>query len=218
MAKYLNRSVDKATQEILKQAEKDSIQVAWDRLEAIQPQCGFGQLGICCTNCNMGPCRIDPFEEGAQVGVCGADKDTIVARNLLRHIAIGAAAHSDHGRDVAHTLALVGKGEAHDYGIASIDKLREVAKDYGISLDGKNDTGLAKEVALKALSEFGQQEGELKFLSRAPKKRIEIWKKLGIMPRGIDREIVESLHRVTMGVDNDYKNIYFSRHSSPVNL
>ncbi len=207
MSKYQDRSIDKATQEMLKQAEKDSVQLTWDRLEAMQPQCGFGQLGVCCTNCHMGPCRVDPFGEGAQVGVCGANADTIVARNLLKHIAVGAAAHSDHGRDVANTLALVAKGEAHDYGIADRVKLIEIAKIYGISVDGKKDLDIAKEVAEKALSEFGQQEGELKFISRAPKKRIELWRKLGIVPRGIDREVVESLHRVAMGVDNDYKNI-----------
>jgi carbon-monoxide dehydrogenase catalytic subunit len=207
MPKYLERSIDKAAQEVLKQAEKDSMQVVWDRFEAMQPQCGFGELGICCVNCNMGPCRIDPFGEGPKIGVCGANADTIVARNLLRHIAIGAAAHSDHGRDVAHTLGLIGGGRAHDYGISDRIKLRKIAEIYGINTDGKIDSQLAKEVAEKALSEFGQQHGELKFISRAPKKRIEIWKKLGISPRGIDREIVESLHRLHMGVDNDYKNI-----------
>jgi carbon-monoxide dehydrogenase catalytic subunit len=207
MAKYLDRSSDKATQEVLKRAERDSIQVAWDRFEAMQPQCGFGELGLCCKNCNMGPCRIDPFGEGAQRGVCGANADTIAARNLLCHIAVGGASHSDHGRDVAHTLLLVGKGEAHDYGISDSVKLREIAAIYGISSDGKKDLQIAKELAEKVLSEFGQQEGELRFLSRAPKKRVEIWRKLGIMPRGIDREVVESLHRVHMGVDNDYKNI-----------
>lgn len=207
MAKYLDRSIDKASQHILKQAEKDSVQLAWDRLEAMQPQCGFGELGVCCTNCRMGPCRIDPFGEGAQVGVCGANADTIVARNLLNHIAIGAAAHSDHGRDVAHTLSLVANGEAHDYGISDRVKLIEIAQIYEISVDGKPDIEIAKEIAEKALSEFGQQHGELKFASRAPKKRVELWRKLRIMPRGIDREIVESLHRVHMGVDNDYKNI-----------
>ncbi|MBU1148390.1 MAG: anaerobic carbon-monoxide dehydrogenase catalytic subunit [Candidatus Omnitrophica bacterium] len=207
MAKYLDRSIDKASQHILKQAEKDSVQLAWDRLEAMQPQCGFGELGVCCTNCRMGPCRIDPFGEGAQVGVCGANADTIVARNLLQHIAVGAAAHSDHGRDVAHTLSLVANGEAHDYGISDRVKLIEIAHIYEIPVDGKSDIEIAKEIAEKALSEFGQQHGELKFASRAPKKRVELWRKLGIMPRGIDREIVESLHRVHMGVDNDYKNI-----------
>ena len=128
MSKSTERSIDKATQEMLEIAEKDSMKVSWDRLEAQKPQCGFGELGLCCKNCNMGPCRIDPFGEGAHVGVCGANADTIAARNLLCHIAIGAASHSDHGRDVAHTLALFGKGQAHDYGISDKIKLREIAE------------------------------------------------------------------------------------------
>ena len=112
------RSVDPASQKMLEEAEKQGIKTAWDRYDSQQPQCGFGQLGICCRICNMGPCRIDPFGEGAQKGVCGASADTIVARNLLRMIASGAAAHSDHGRDIAHTLLLASEGHAHDYKIS----------------------------------------------------------------------------------------------------
>ena len=78
------RTIDPASQKMLEEAKKQSIKTAWDRYDSQQPQCGFGQLGICCRICNMGPCRIDPFGEGAQKGVCGASADTIVARNLLR--------------------------------------------------------------------------------------------------------------------------------------
>jgi carbon-monoxide dehydrogenase catalytic subunit len=65
---------------------------------------------------------------------------------------------------------------------------------------------VAKALAEKVLAEFGQQEGELTFAKRAPKARQDLWRKLNIMPRGIDREIVEVMHRTTMGVDNDYRN------------
>lgn len=82
-----NKSMDPACQEMLRACEKAGLETAWDRLEKQQPQCGFGELGVCCRNCNMGPCRIDPFGEGASAGVCGATADIIVARNLLRSIA-----------------------------------------------------------------------------------------------------------------------------------
>jgi carbon-monoxide dehydrogenase catalytic subunit len=200
------KSIDAAAQEILKKAEKESIRTSWDRLELQQPQCGFGQLGVCCTVCNMGPCRIDPFGEGAQVGVCGANADTIAARNLGRKVAVGASAHSDHGRDVAHTLFLLAEGKAHDYSISDTNKLKELAGEFGIDVN-KSQEIIIKELAAKILGEFGKQEGQLKFIKRAPKKRQDIWRKLGIAPRGIDREIVELLHTTTMGVDNDYKNI-----------
>ena len=205
--KHIQRSYDPASQKMIKKAAEDNIKIAWDRYDAMQPQCGFGELGICCKVCNMGPCRIDPFGEGPQEGVCGATKDTIAARNLARMIASGAAAHSDHGRDIAHTLLMAAKGQAHDYHIKGTEKLMRTAGVYGIETKGKSAEKVAEELGEKALAEFGQQHGDLKFVSLAPKKRQELWKKLNVTPRGIDREIVEIMHRTHMGVDNDYKNI-----------
>lgn len=200
------RSVDRATQEMLQRAKQERLETAWDRWEAQQPQCGFGQLGLCCRICNMGPCRIDPFGRGPQRGVCGADADTFTARHLGRMIAAGTAAHSDHGRDVAHTLLLAAEGKG-GYRIKDPIKLRKVAAEFGIGPDSLSDAEIAKSLAEKILAEFGQQEGELTFAHRAPKARQELWRKLGIMPRGIDREVVEMMHRTTMGVDTDYYNI-----------
>jgi hydroxylamine reductase (hybrid-cluster protein) len=105
------KSVDQASLKMLNKAAQEGIETAWDRYEKQQPQCGFGLLGICCRNCNMGPCRIDPFGDEPQEGVCGATADTIAARNLLRMIAAGAAAHSDHGRDIVTTLYETAAGE-----------------------------------------------------------------------------------------------------------
>jgi carbon-monoxide dehydrogenase catalytic subunit len=213
MADIKEKSIDLATQEVLKKAKEENIKTAWDRLELQEPQCGFGELGLCCTVCNMGPCRIDPFGEGAQVGVCGANADTIAARNLARKIAVGASAHSDHGRDVAHTLSLISEeshaskyAQAHNYEILDVEKLKTLAQEFGIDVN-KSKEQIAKELSKKLLEEFGKQQGALTFCQRAPKKRQEIWKKLGLTPRGIDREVVELLHTTTMGVDNDYKNL-----------
>ncbi|MFZ0961419.1 MAG: anaerobic carbon-monoxide dehydrogenase catalytic subunit, partial [Terriglobia bacterium] len=86
-------------------------------------------------------------------------------------------------------------------------KLRRVAAEFGVALDGHSDAEIAKALAERALEMFGQQEGELRFVSRAPAKRQELWRKHEITPRGIDREIVEIMHRSTMGVDTDYRNI-----------
>ena len=66
---------------------------------------------------------------------------------------------------------------------------------------------IALEVAEKALAEWGKPEGELLYLKRAPAPLYERWKKLGELPRNIDREVVEIMHRTHMGVDQDYKNI-----------
>jgi carbon-monoxide dehydrogenase catalytic subunit len=203
----LHKSIDPASLEMLKVAASVGIETAWDRFESQLPQCGLGGLGICCRNCNMGPCRIDPFGEGPQKGVCGADADIIVARNLLRSIAAGAAAHSDHARDVAMTFKLMAEGKAPSFSVKDSDKCSALAKEYGIGEDWATDSEQLIKLADAILSEFGRQEGPIKFTRRAPGKRLELWKSLGIEPRGIDREIVEAMHRTNMGVDNDYVHI-----------
>ena len=104
LQKAYERSIDPASQAVLLKAKENGIETAWDRYEKQLPQCSFGQLGICCRNCNMGPCRIDPFGEATEKGICGATADIIVARNLLRTIAAGAAAHSDHARGCSANL------------------------------------------------------------------------------------------------------------------
>ena len=189
------RSIDPASQDMLDLCQRAGLETAWDRLEKQQPQCGFGELGLCCRNCNMGPCRIDPFGEGASKGVCGATADIIVARNLIRMIAAGAAAHSDHGRGVAHTFKLVSEGKAPSYQVKDQAKMERLMEEYGV----ESQMALAEAI----MAEFGRQEGPIRFTRRAPAKRVELWEKLGIDPRGIDREIVEIMHRTHIGVDND---------------
>lgn len=205
--KILERSIDPATHEMLDHAQKCGIETIWDRYEAMQPQCGFGELGLCCRNCAMGPCRVSPFdEEGPKLGVCGADRDVIVARFINRMIAAGTASHSDHGRDIAHTFVLAAEGKAGDYKVKDEAKLKALATELGIPTD-KPVEEVALAVGKRLLGLFGQQEGELDFVKRAPKKRQELWRTLKISPRGIDREVVETMHRTHIGVDNDPVNL-----------
>ena len=206
--KILERSIDPAVHQMLDRAEQDGIETVWDRYEKMLPECGFGELGVCCRNCNMGPCRISPFEdEGPRKGICGATADIIVARNLIRMIAGGAAAHSDHGRDLAHTLLLTAEGKSGGYEIKDEAKLAALAKEYGIAADGCAKEEIALDLAKAVYAEFGKQEGPLRFTRRAPQKRVDQWQKMGIDPRGIDREIVEIMHRTHIGVDNDPVNL-----------
>ncbi len=198
---------DPATRDMRAVAEDLSIQTVWDRALQQEPQCGFGTLGVCCKNCNLGPCRIDPFGESAQTGVCGADADVIAARNLLRHIVAGASCHNDHGREIIRTLSLVGDGQAQGYMINDAAKLEKIAREYGINTSGKDTNELARELAERLFKECGQQKGELVLAGRAPKKQIDIWRKNQIMPRGIDREITEAMARTNIGVDNDYRSL-----------
>ena len=206
--KIRSRSIAPAALEMLARAEELHLETAWDRYEAMLPQCGFGELGVCCRNCNMGPCRISPFDdEGPKLGICGATADTIVARNLTRMIAAGAAAHSDHGRDIAHTLLLTAEGKGGGYEIKDVEKLKRVAAEYGIETEGRSKEEIALDLARAVYAEFGKQEGPIQFTRRAPEKRVELWEALGIDPRGIDREVVEIMHRTHIGVDNDYTSL-----------
>ncbi len=201
------RSVDKATLQMLEKAKCDNVCTAFDRSDLQDPRCGFGELGVCCQQCYMGPCRVDPFGKGAQYGACGIDADGIVARNIARACAVGASAHSDHGRDVAHNLYLTAHGKAQGYEIKDERRLLALAQELGIDTSDGNVKRTASEVAEKCLGQFGQQEGELIMAQRAPEKQKERWRKLRVMPRGIDREIVEVLHMVHMGMDADYRNL-----------
>ncbi|WP_319580173.1 anaerobic carbon-monoxide dehydrogenase catalytic subunit [uncultured Methanospirillum sp.] len=201
------RALDSADQEIIAKAIDEGIETAWDRFALQQPQCGFGQLGVCCNNCAMGPCRIDPYGGKPSHGVCGANVDTIVARNLLDDLAVGAAAHSDHGREVVEVLLETAEGKSEGYRITDEEKLKRVAEEYGVSVAGRKPAEIAKDLALGLLAEFGSAKNYIQMAERAPDKTKAIWKEFGITPRGIDREIVEALHRIHMGVDADFVNI-----------
>ncbi|HSO18923.1 MAG TPA: carbon monoxide dehydrogenase, partial [Desulfosarcina sp.] len=124
MSQYEDLTITKDGQLMLKKAAADQLETVWDRYQAQLPQCGYCEMGLSCRICNMGPCRVDPFGEGPQKGVCGADADIIVARNLGRTIAAGAASHSDHGRDLVEVLMAVGEGRAPGYAIRDEAKLK----------------------------------------------------------------------------------------------
>lgn len=197
------QSVDPAAQQMLIRAEELKIETAFTRADAMTA-CNIGAAGMCCKQCGMGPCRLT---KDGQVGVCGATLDTIQARNFIRSIAAGSAAHSDHGRDMAFTLKAVANGETEGYRIRDVAKLRMVASKYNIPVEGRAPEEIANDLADIYIAQFGQQRGEVIPTIRAPKKRIKIWRDNGVVPRGIDREVVEALHRTHIGDDQDAEHI-----------
>jgi carbon-monoxide dehydrogenase catalytic subunit len=196
---YEEQTADPAAQEMLIRADELGIGTAFSRADDMVP-CNIGGAGMCCKLCGMGPCRLT---KDGQTGVCGATIDTIQARNLIRAIAAGAAAHSDHGRDMAFTLKAVANGEAEGYVIRDVAKLRVVASKYDIPIEKRSPQEIANDLADLYLSQFGQQRGKIAPVIRAPKKRQQIWEEQNVIPRGIDREVVEALHRTHIGDDQD---------------
>ncbi|MGQ9695427.1 MAG: anaerobic carbon-monoxide dehydrogenase catalytic subunit [Thermodesulfobacteriota bacterium] len=208
------KSADRATLELLTKAKNDKVSTVFDRADEMKP-CPIGAEGSCCKNCAMGPCRVPAPKKKAETeaekakrrGICGATAETIAARNFVRMIAAGTSAHSDHARGVAELFLATAKGEVPGYEIKDEQKLYQVALDLGVEIGDRSVKEIAIEVGEKCLAEFGKQHGELLFLKRAPLKRQELWRKLGMAPRGIDREVVELMHRTHMGVDQDYRNL-----------
>ena len=212
-------SIDVASQEMIARSHELEVETIFDRALTMKP-CVIGVQGTCCKNCSMGPCRL-PLPKGGIVGedtrkgLCGATANTIAARNFIRMIAGGAAAHSDHGRGVAEVFLAVARKETDVYQVKDEDKLLAVAKDLNVAttveVDGEEVDRDIDEIALEtaevALNEWGKPEGELLYAKKAPAARYELWKKQGVVPRNIDREIVEIMHRTHIGVDMDYKNL-----------
>ena len=201
------KSIDRTVNQLVEKSARDGIETVWDRSDRQKPRCGFGEQGLCCHMCYMGPCRINPRGKGAQRGVCGATAEVIVARNFARMIAGGAAAHSDHGREVAMTLLSAAREPDSGYSIKDVSKLKKVARVLGVEVKSRKKEEIAAEVAVKALEDFGRQAGEVQFIKMAPETRQALWRELDVVPRGIDLEIVEMMHRTTMGVDQDFRNI-----------
>ncbi len=196
----------KAVTELLDIAKVENIQTAHARSASMKP-CPIGATSACCKNCFMGPCRLVSKSGEEKRGVCGATQDTVAARNFARMIAAGNAGHVDHAREIVKVFRGAAKGELKHYEIKDEVKLHMIAKVYGIDTDGRDKQDIAIELGDKITAEFGQQEGELKMIGRAPKKRRQLWKDKGLSPRGIDMEIVEMMHRTIVGNDQDVMSL-----------
>lgn len=204
------KSGNKSSEQLIQWSKSYWIETCFDRAEKIKP-CPSGATGACCRICHMGPCRFLQSGEGkVEKGVCGATLSTIISRNILRMSAAGAAAHSDQARDLALTLLDVTNGKVKDLKIADTKKLHRIAGILGIEFSRRDIDNVAKDVAEILLEEFVKQKGSLRFIKRAPKKTQDRWEKWGIIPSGIDREIIEAMHRTNIGVDHEPESLLLS--------
>jgi len=165
-----------------------------DRVKAQTPHCKFGDGGICCRICSMGPCRITPKSPR---GICGADAGAIAGRNYLRMVAGGCSAHSDHGREIAHVL--YESAADGNYKITDEKKLLDLAVEWGIEVEGRDLYDIAHDCAYKGLMEYGKPFGNLLFVERATEERQQVWEREGITPRAVDREVTTAMHMTHMG-------------------
>ena len=195
-----------ATAQMLIKARKDGVETAFDRA-ANMKACPIGADSACCKHCVMGPCRLNSKDPYSKVGVCGATIDTIMSRNFARMVAAGSAAHTDHGMGMLDLFREVINGNIKDYTIKNPQKLIEVAQSIGIETEEREIKDIAMDLYRELERTYTQVEGEIPFAQRVPQKTLETWRKLGIVPRGAMREIMELMHRSAMGVDQHYENI-----------
>lgn len=204
----MEKSLDPAVRQMIAKAERENVTTVWDRYAAMTPQCGFGDTGLCCRHCLQGPCRIDPFGDGPKVGICGATADVMVARGIDRAIAAGTAAHSGHAKHLAHTMLKMAKGEAKDYAVKDGNKLRSVAARMSIPIDGRSDNEITLDLAKAALADFHEKETPVMWAATVVTPgRVKVLSELGLVPKGIDHEISEIMHRTLYGVDADAVNL-----------
>lgn len=194
---------------LIEKAEQEKIDLVWQRYENMKPQCRFGERGICCRICMKGPCRINPFGKEPTVGICGATADTIVARNLVRMIASGAAAHSLHGKEIAKTLMHVAKAETNIYKIKDAHKLVSIAQKLKIETAGKELLTIAGDVAASSLMDYSRMDDDIcNWLKNTiPLARLTKLKNLGIGVSNIDGSIADIMARTHIGTDADAVNI-----------
>jgi len=202
------KSTDPAVQEMISKAKDMDVTTVWDRYEVMTPQCGFGETGLCCRHCLQGPCRINPFGDEPKTGICGASADVMVARGIDRAIAAGTAAHSGHARHLAHTILKMAEGNARDYMVKDVEKLKAVAARLGIPVEGRKENDIALDVAKAALADFHEKDTPVLWAATVVTPgRVKVLTDLGIVPKGIDHEISEIMHRTLYGVDADAVNL-----------
>lgn len=203
--KVIEQTPDPAVRELLLHMQELGVETVFDRFDLQQPQCTFGIAGICCKNCYMGPCKIT---KKCRRGVCGVDADVIVARNMLRAVAAGAAAHGARGRESMLALKKAADGQL-DLPIEGEAKIRAVCQSYGIDTDGKTLNDLAGEVADILLEDLSRTvpAPHRTLQAFAPPERKEVWKALDILPVSVYHEVFESLHRTSTGTDGDWRSI-----------
>lgn len=201
----IEQTPDPAVREMLLRTEQLGIDTAFDRFDKQKPQCNFGLAGICCKICNMGPCRITAK---APKGVCGADADLIVARNLLRSAAAGVAQHGMHAREVILALKWAAEGKL-DVPIMGKQKIKDTAEAFGIKTKNRPLKKIASELADVLLEDLSRTvpDDYKTIRACAPAERQEVWENLDILPISAYHEVFEAYHKTGCATDGDWKSI-----------
>ncbi|MCU9815487.1 MULTISPECIES: anaerobic carbon-monoxide dehydrogenase catalytic subunit [Paraclostridium] len=177
-------------------ASKD-VETAFHRTEDQKIKCGFGLQGVCCRLCANGPCRITPKSPR---GICGADADTIVARNFLRAVASGAACYLHVVENTARNLKKLGENKGIIKGEKTIDELADI---FGVEANDRYEKCI--KVAQKVLDDLYKARDEkmelVEKIAYAP--RVNKWREIGIMPGGAKSEVFDAIVKSSTNLNSD---------------
>ncbi|MEW9123953.1 MAG: anaerobic carbon-monoxide dehydrogenase catalytic subunit [Thermotaleaceae bacterium] len=176
-------------------------ETAHHRVEDQKLKCGFGLQGVCCRLCANGPCRITP---DAQKGVCGANADTIVARNFLRAVASGSGCYIHIIENTARRLKTIAEKKLP---IKSHDTLNRVAEILDIQeKDPHQKAYRIAESVLKDLYKPSYEKMELvNKIAYGPRR--EVWEKLDILPGGAKSEVFDGVVKTSTNLNSDPVNM-----------
>ncbi|MCI5595362.1 MAG: anaerobic carbon-monoxide dehydrogenase catalytic subunit [Lachnospiraceae bacterium] len=193
------------SQKICKDADKKleayigqlSQEVSHHRMVIQQNKCGYGLAGVCCKLCSNGPCRLSSARPR---GVCGADADTIVMRNFLRSVAAGSGCYIHVVENVAKQLknmALAGMDFPGKETLERVSSMLEIQKET------EQEKALAiADVVLADM--YKPVEEKMAVIEKvAYPRRVEKWKKLGIMPGGAKDEIFNAVIKTSTNLNSD---------------
>ncbi len=184
--------------------KKDGMSNTFDRFNAQGKRCSFCEQGISCQLCSNGPCRIKP---GVERGVCGIDADAMAMRNLMFLNTMGAATYTFHAKEVAKTLKATAMGKT-PFQIKDETKLRSLAARFGIKTDkSTKETAIAVADAMIAEINSDSDTELSNVLLFAPKSRIELWRKLDILPGGPLHEVMDAVSSTMTNMNGDYVSL-----------
>jgi anaerobic carbon-monoxide dehydrogenase catalytic subunit len=196
-----------SVEEMLKRIREDGMSNVFDRY-ALQEKirCKFCLEGLSCQLCSQGPCRIS--EKGGQTkGVCGIGPDAMAMRNFLLKNIMGAGTYSHHAYEAFRTLQATAEGKT-PFKIKEVDKLKWMCEKVGINTNQEvNDMAIELAILLEDQQRIGVEEQNIMVEAFAPKKRKELWKKIGIYPAGTVHEEQNCVASCLTNVDGSHVSL-----------
>ena len=194
MADKMCRDADAVLSEFL---AKTGEETSHHRMVEQELKCGYGLAGVCCKLCSNGPCRVS---KARPRGVCGADADTIAARNFLRSVAAGSGCYIHVVENSAKRLLELARTTGTIKGVKTLEELCRK-----LQIAGKDPWELAEKAACAILSDLRRPQEEKMELTEklAYGPRFQVWEKLGLLPGGAKDEIFNAVVKTSTNLNSD---------------